>query len=135
MPELIAHLLLSEAFLVAARVVLTSFFWIAGIYGLFNFGSMVKVIELNNLPMPMPKLIVSLMIVTELVGSGLLITDFNSLGWIGAGALGCFTLLSIPLGHPFWRYQEPKKMEEFQIALEHIGLIGGLMCAAALTVF
>ena len=56
------------------------------------------------------------------------------MGWLGAGALAVFTLLSIPLGHAFWRFDNPKRMEEFQIALEHVGMIGGLACAAALTV-
>jgi transmembrane protein len=39
----------------------------------------------------------------------------------------------MPLGHPFWRYGSPKRMEEFQIALEHFAVIGGLMCAAILS--
>ena len=61
----------------------------------------------------MPRLIVVLMVTTELVGSMLLITDFRSMGWLGAGALGVFTLPGISLGHAFWRDPPPKKMEEF----------------------
>lgn len=132
MPSLIHDLLMSDAFLIVARVVLTSFFWIAGLFGIFKFGVMVETIKAHRLPMP--RLIVVLMVTTELVGSLLLITDFRSMGWLGAGALGVFTLLSIPLGHAFWRYPPPKKMEEFQIALEHLAVIGGLMGAAILTI-
>ena len=131
MPTLINELLASDAFAVLARVLLTSFFWVAGIFGLLKFDMMVQVIQRNGLPAP--RLIVVMMVLTELIGSALLITDFRSLGWLGAGALGVFTLLSIPLGHAFWKFSPPRKMEEFQIALEHLALIGGLMCAAILT--
>jgi transmembrane protein len=131
-PSLIQDVLSSELFHVFARIVLTSFFWIAGLFGIVKFATMVGVIKGHGLPWP--RLVVALMIVTELVGSGLLITDFRSMGWLGAGALGVFTILSIPLGHPFWRFQPPKRMEEFQIAWEHLAVVGGLMCAASLTV-
>lgn len=132
MPTLIHNLLMSDAILICARVLLTSFFWVAGLFGIFKFSVMVETIKAHRLPMP--RLIVVLMVTTELVGSILLVTDFRSLGWLGAGALGVFTLLSIPLGHAFWRYQPPRKMEEFQIALEHLAVIGGLMGAAILTI-
>ena len=132
MPSLIHDLLMSDAFLILARLILTSFFWVAGIFGILKFSVMVETITAHGLPMP--RLIVILMVVTELVGSLLLITDFRAMGWLGAGALGVFTLLSIPLGHAFWRYAPPKKMEEFQIALEHLAVIGGLMGAAILTI-
>lgn len=133
MPSLIHDLLMSDAFSMLARLILTSFFWIAGLFGIFKFGMMVATIKAQGLPMP--RLIVVLMVVTELVGSVLLVTDFRAMGWLGAGALGVFTLLSIPLGHAFWRYPPPRKMEEFQIALEHLAVIGGLMCAAILTLW
>ena len=132
MPPSIHDLLVSQAFVIFARVVLTAFFWIAGLFGLLKFAVMVKAIEAHALPAP--RLIVALMVITELAGSALLITDFASLGWFGAGWLGVFSFLSIPLGHPFWNYRGPKKMEEMQIALEHLAVIGGLMGAAILTI-
>ena len=132
MPSWIHDLLISQAFVIFARIVLTAFFWIAGLFGVLKFGVMVKTIEQHALPAP--RLIVALMVVTELAGSALLITDFASLGWLGAGWLGVFTFLSIPLGHPFWNYRPPEKMEEMQIALKRLAVIGGLMGAAILTV-
>jgi transmembrane protein len=132
MPAFIEAILVSDLFELIARVVLTSFFLIAGIFGLLKFDVMVATIRHHGFSSP--KTVVAAMIVTELAGSVLLITDVFRLGWLGAGWLGVFTLLSIPLGHPFWKFQPPKKMEEMQIALEHIALIGGLMVAAALTV-
>jgi transmembrane protein len=132
MPTIIEAILVSDAFEMITRVVLTSFFWIAGIFGLLKFDVMVATIRQHGFSSP--RYIVAAMIVTELAGSVLLITDAFQLGWFGAGWLGIFTFLSIPLGHPFWKFQRPKRMEEMQIALEHFALIGGLMAAAALTV-
>ncbi|WP_426126068.1 DoxX family membrane protein [Pararhizobium sp. PWRC1-1] len=131
MPTIIEVTLVSDAFEIITRVILTSFFWIAGIFGLLKFNVMVATIRQNGFSSP--KYIVAAMIVSELAGSVLLITDAFQLGWLGAGWLGVFTFLSIPLGHQFWRFQPPKRMEEMQIALEHFALIGGLMAAAALT--
>lgn len=131
MPELIYELIKSECFGILARVVLTSFFWTSAIFGIFGFAMMVKEIESNNLPAP--RVLAAMVIVTELGGSALLVSNYHSLGWLGAGALGVFTLLSIPLGHAFWKYDQPKRMAEFQIAMEHIGVTGGLMCAAVVT--
>lgn len=128
----IDHLLLSDAFSVFARLVLTSFFWIAGLLGLMKFGMIVASVRRAHLPWP--TVIAAMMIVTELGGSFLLVTNWQSLGWLGAGWLGVFTVLSIPLGHPFWKFEQPRKMEEFQIAAEHVAVVGGLMCAAALLV-
>lgn len=131
MPSVIAHLLDTDAFNLLSRMILTSFFWVAGIVGLFRPSLIVAAVR--RAALPAPHLIAGAMIVTELAGSALLITNVNSLGWLGAGWLGVFTFLSIPLGHPFWRFDPPRKMEEFQVALEHLAVVGGLMCGAALT--
>ncbi len=130
MPDWVRELVTSDAFGVLARLVLTSFFWIAGIFGVLKFAVIVASVERAGLPAP--RLIAAAMTVTELGGSALLVSNAWSLGWLGAGWLGVFTALSIPLGHPFWTFPPPKRMEEFQIALEHVTVIGGLMCAAAL---
>src|SRR3546814_6308450 len=70
---------------------------------------------------------------TQLTGSALVITNFAGLGWIGAFGLAVFLLLTIPIGHPFWKFEEPKRTGEFHIALEHITVVGGLMLAAILS--
>ncbi|MDW7571702.1 hypothetical protein RZN32_31255, partial [Klebsiella pneumoniae] len=51
-------------------------------------------------------------------------------GWIGSGMLIVFTLLTIPLGHAFWAFSEPRRTGEFHIALEHITVVGGLIMSA-----
>lgn len=111
-----------------ARLVLTTLFWMAGLYGLFNFGAIVQ--EMINEKLPAPVFFAAATIATQIAGSALLITNFRDLGWLGAVGLAVFTLLTIPLGHAFWTFEEPRKTAEFHIALEHITVAGGLLLAA-----
>ncbi len=53
--------------------------------------------------------------------------------WLGAGILAVFTLLCIPIAHPFWKLTGEEKSKDFQIVLEHIALVGGLILAAVAT--
>ncbi|WP_226634762.1 DoxX family protein [Novosphingobium profundi] len=128
MSEWIHALLAQPTTLVVGRIVLSSFFVIAGIFGVFNFD--VIVAEMQTAKLPAPQAFAVATIATQLLGSALLITNFAGLAWLGAGILGGFTLLCIPLGHPFWLYAEPRRTVDFQIALEHIALTGGLLLAA-----
>lgn len=62
--------------------------------------------------------------------AGSLLVILNRWTWLGAGALGVFTALTIPIAHTFWTMEEPLKTVEFYIVMEHITVIGGLMLAA-----
>ena len=99
----------------------------AGVFGLFTFAAVVA--EMKGAASS-PRLCAATMIATQLVGSFLVITNVAGLTWLGAGILGVFTLLGIPYGHPFWRFEEPKRSEELCIAFEHVALTGGLLLAA-----
>ncbi len=66
----------------------------------------------------------------QLAGSALIVFNPAGYGWIGSGMLIVFTLLTIPLGHAFWAFSEPRRTEEFYIALEHITVVGGLIMSA-----
>lgn len=131
MPDTIALILDNPLTLILARVLLTLLFWMAGLFGMLNFSLVLK--EMEDAGLSFPKTCAIAMIICQLVGSALIITNVYGLGWLGAGALGIFTLLSIPLGHPFWRFEEPRKTHEFQIALEHVTVVGGLLMAAILS--
>ncbi|USJ28507.1 DoxX family protein [Ensifer adhaerens] len=131
MPSFIAAFLESSVALIGGRVVLTCLFWMAGIFGIFNFSVVVQ--EMRDAALPLPATFAVATIACQLIGSALIITNFAGLGWLGAGALGVFTLLSIPLGHPFWTYAEPRRQQEFQIALEHVTVVGGMLLAAILS--
>lgn len=118
----------SDAALIAGRGIVSSFFWIAGLFGVLNFG--VICTEMRDVSLPWPRAFAAATIATQLVGSFFLITNVGGLTWLGAGMLGVFTLLCIPVGHAFWRFAKPKRTSEFHIALEHVALTGGLMLAA-----
>ncbi|AGT08796.1 DoxX family protein [Paracoccus aminophilus] len=113
------------------KALLTSFFWLAGLFGLFNFKTIVQ--EMVDVGLPRPRLFALATIACQLLGSALLISNVAGLAWLGAGALAVFTLLCIPIGHPFWKFSEPKRSAEFHIALEHIAVVGGLFLAAAIS--
>lgn len=131
MTNLLVALADHPASLVVLRVILTSFFWMAGLFGVFNFSVIVQ--EMSHVKLPAPVVFAVATIATQLLGSALLISDFRGFGWMGAGALAVFTLLTIPLGHAFWTFEEPKRTAEFHIALEHITVIGGLLIAGFLS--
>ncbi|MEK1930980.1 MAG: DoxX family protein, partial [Pararhizobium sp.] len=52
--------------------------------------------------------------------------------WLGAGALGVFTALTIPVAHAFWEMTGETAFFEMLFAIEHISVIGGLMTVAIL---
>ncbi|GAA0324857.1 DoxX family protein [Psychrobacter aestuarii] len=132
MQEIIITLLGSSIILVIAKVILTLVFWMAGLFGIFNFKIIVQ--EMIDANLPVPKLFAVATIGTQLLGSLLIITNFAGFGWLGAGWLAIFLLLTIPIGHPFWKFDEPKRTHEFHIVLEHITVVGGLMLAGILSV-
>lgn len=132
MENFIIALLIHPLTLVVAKVVLTFVFWMAGLFGLFNFKVIVQ--EMVDVNLPYPRLFAVATIATQLAGSLLIITNAGGLGWLGAGWLAIFLLLTIPLGHPFWKFDEPKRTHEFHIALEHVTVVGGLMLAGILSV-
>lgn len=131
MSALVAALADHPFTLIFLKAILTCFFWMAGLFGVFNFR--VVVAEMVHVRLPAPAVFALATIATQLVGSALLISDFGGLGWVGAGALAVFTLLTIPTGHAFWKFAEPQRTAEFHVALEHITVIGGLLIAGLLS--
>ncbi|WJS87137.1 DoxX family protein [Paracoccus sp. TOH] len=130
MPPLISTLLDHPATFVVARVILTTLFWSEVILGITNFPAFVE--AMKRVSLPFPKFFAVLTILLQLVGSVLLITNVSGLGWFGAGMLGVFTLLTIPYGHAFWKFPQPRRTQELHFVLEHITVVGGLLLAAIL---
>jgi transmembrane protein len=127
---MIESILLNRATLVAARILLTFPFWGSGLAKALDFqGAMAEMAMFGLHP---PALIAAATIVTQLVGSLLII--FNRMAWLGAGALGVFTALTIPLVHHFWSLEGERGIIAFHTATEHVGMIGGLLLAAVLSV-
>lgn len=118
----------SRWFALIARIVLTSVFWMAGLFGVFDFGG--KVAEMRGVGLRSPELFAVAVTIVQLGGSALVIA--NRLAWLGAGALGIFLLLTIPIAHPFWTMPEPRRTFVFYVVLDHIALVGGFMVVTAL---
>lgn len=113
---------------VGIRVLLTLLFWSAGLFGLFNFPAVVA--EVRALGLPLERPVAAATIALQLGASLLVIANVANAGWLGAMALALFTLLTIPFGHAFWTFPEPRRTAELHIALEHLTVVGGLLLAA-----
>lgn len=113
---------------VLVRTVLTLLFWSAGLFGLFNFSAVVA--EVHGVGLPYASFVAAATILLQLAGSFFVITNVAKLGWAGAIALAVFTLLTIPFGHAFWTFEEPRRTAELHLCLEHVTVVGGLLLAA-----
>ena len=126
MPALIETITTSRAFGFIARTILTSMFWLSGIAKLADFDG--GVAEMAHFGLEPAALFNVATAFTQLVGSALIIA--NRWAWLGAGMLGVFTALTIPIAHNFWAMEEPMRTFEFYVVSEHIAVIGGLMVVA-----
>jgi transmembrane protein len=129
MPRFIQALLANRAVAFAARVILTFPFWGSGLDKLINFSG--GVAEMRQFGLEPAVAFNVAVFTTQLVGSALIISGRHV--WLGAGALGVFTALTIPVVHHFWAMQGPAALHAFHTAAEHIGTIGGLITVAVLS--
>jgi transmembrane protein len=128
-PAPIAAILNARPFQLLARILLVVTFFTPGFMQIFQFqGALGDFTHFNLNP---PPVYVVASIITLLGGSALVILG-GRWTWLGAGALGVYTGLTILIVHHFWTMQGADQLSEFRTALEHISLIGGLMVAAIL---
>jgi transmembrane protein len=128
-PTLVSGLLSSRAFLIFARIVLTTPFWAAGIQHALDWGGWVGTMAHFNLN---PPVLFAFLTLLCCLGGSVAVIASNKWTWLGAGALGVFTALTIPIAHAFWTMQGQAAMTEFYTVLEHIAMIGGLMVVSVL---
>lgn len=128
MPRVIQALLSNRSVAFAARVVLTFPFWGSGLDKLINFSG--GVAEMRQFGLEPAMLFNIAVFTTQLVGSALIVSGRHV--WLGAGALGTFTALTIPLVHHFWTMQGAEALHAFHTAGEHVGMIGGLITVSVL---
>ena len=129
-PAFVSTLLRAPSLRLVARIALTCAFWWGALTKLTNFPGAIA--EAQHFGLEPAVAVVVATIIVQLGGSLLLI--FDRWAWLAAGALGVFTLLATLLAHDFWNVTDA--MERFHALntfLEHIGLIGGLFLAAALS--
>jgi transmembrane protein len=129
MNRVVNELLEYPAVTLLARVMLTFPFWESGLSKLIDFDA--GVAEMAHFGLAPPALFAVATILVQLGGSLLIV--LNRLAWLGAGALGCFTALTIFLVHHFWTMtEEPFRTIAFHTATEHVGMIGGLVAISIL---
>lgn len=87
------------------------------------------VAEAVHFGLPLPAVVAAATIVTELVGSALVVS--GRLRWLGALGLAGFTLVATFVANRFWEL--PPGQERFMTAnafFEHLGLIGAFLYVA-----
>ena len=126
-PGWVSAILDSKIFQLLARVLLVVTFIVPGIMQPMQFqGSLGEFAHFNLNP---PAFWVVLSFVTLLLGSALVILG-GKLTWLGAGALGIYTGLTIFIAHHFWTMSGDERLGEMRQTLEHLSVIGGLMLVA-----
>lgn len=127
MNTLIEPLTAAPPFALVARIVLTLMFWLSGIAKLVDFPGAVA--EMRHYGLEPAAAIAVAVIAVQLLGAALVISGRHV--WLGAGMLGVFTLMTIPIAHAFWTMDGEQAFFEMLVAVEHVSVIGGLMVVAA----
>jgi transmembrane protein len=126
-PRWVESILDSRVTLLLARVALTLPYWWSGIdKATHPQAALAEVAGLLGTTQPLP--VYLLLLIVQIGGSLLVI--FNRWAWLGAGALGMFTLIVTLLVHAFWNLDGPVRFAEMNTFLEHMALIAGFVFAA-----
>jgi len=126
-PNWVVAILDSKLFQLLARILLVITFVMPGIMQIVQFQGSVG--EFGQIGLHPAAAYVAASAVTLLIGSVLVILG-GRLTWLGAGALGVYTGLTIFIVHHFWTMTGADQLNEMRTAFEHISLIGGLMVVA-----
>lgn len=113
----------------ASALLVTPFLW-SGLTKLFDFEAAET--EMQGLGLRPARLAAAAVILVQLGGSALVVSGHGA--WIGAVALGAFTLVASLMGHAFWSASHDKERTlQLNAFLANIGLIGGLVLAALIS--
>jgi transmembrane protein len=128
-PVWVAAILQSRAVLILARAMLALVFVVPGVMQAVQFPAALGEFAHFNLH-PTPVYVVA-SIVTLLGGSAVVIVG-GKWTWLGAGALGVYTALTIFIVHHFWTLQGQAAATEQRFAVEHVSVIGALILVSIL---
>ena len=128
MPKALDAFLDSRAASLTGRILLTLPFWSSGLAKLADWSATLG--EMSHFGLSPPAAYGAATVACQLIGSALIL--WGPYAWLGAGALGVFTALTIPIAHNFWALSGQAAQLEMYTAVEHVALIGGLILAAAL---
>ena len=128
-PLFIARLLGHPVMLLATRICITLPFLVGGIVKLADWQGGVN--EMHALGLEPAPLVNLATLITELGGSALVILDRKT--WLGAGALGVFTVLSTFLAHRYWDFAGEARVREFNSFLEHATIAAAFVLVTVLS--
>ncbi len=120
-PAFVAGLIDNPVTLFVARIGLVSPYVASGVSKLFDWQA--GLVEMTHVGLHPAWAFNLAVLVTELFASALILTSRYI--WLGAGALGVFTLLTIFLAHGFWAYSGAERAMEMAKFFEHLTI-----CAA-----
>lgn len=129
MPKLIGTILDSTAFDILARVLLTFVFWTSGLAKLIDFDANAATMEGFGFT---PGWLFNTATLVLQIGASLM-TVLDRGTWLATGALAVFSVLTIPIAHPFWAKEGEEAFRDMTVALEHVSVIGGLAVYAILS--
>lgn len=125
-PSWVAAVLGWPLFKLTARLALTSAYWVGGFTKLLDFQGAMS--EQRHFGLEPAGLLAVLTIAVELLGSACVVS--GRWVWLGAGALGIFTLLANMVANAFWNMQGAVRFAAMNGFFEHLGLVGGFMLVA-----
>jgi transmembrane protein len=114
-PHLIAGLLDNPVTLLIARIMVTAPFIAGGLTKLFDWQA--GVAEMIHVGLHPPWVFNVAALATQLIGSALII--LNHRVWLGAGALGVFSVWATLLAHRFWEFTGAERMMQMNSFFEH----------------
>lgn len=121
----------ARAFELVARLLLTFVFWTSGLAKLLDFSANATVMDSFGLYPGWAFNLATLIL--QLGASAMIILDRGT--WLAAAALAIFTVLTVPIAHPFWAKSGEAAFRDMTVALEHISVIGGLAIVCVLSPF
>lgn len=121
----------STSALWAAKSLLAIAFVYSGVSKLLNFDAAIG--EANHFGLSPAPFFAAAVLVTQLAGTALMLLSRGMWSALGALALAAFTVVATVIGHPFWRMSGMDQFHNRNAFLEHLGLVGGLLLVAALS--
>ena len=97
-----------------------------GLNKAMDFGAAVG--EMNHFGLSPAAPFAAAVIVLELGAAALILTGFYR--WLGALALGGFTLMATFVALRFWEMPQPERFMAANSFFEHLGLVGGFLLVA-----
>tara|TARA_B100000378_G_scaffold171117_1_gene137911 strand:- start:695 stop:1174 length:480 start_codon:yes stop_codon:yes gene_type:complete len=128
-PRWVAALVSQPGMLRLARTGLASAYLIGGLDKLWHFEAAIQ--EQAHFGLHPAWLWATLAIIIELAGSLCII--FNRWTWLGAGALGCLTLVAMLVANDFWNLTGQARFMAMNAFFEHLGLIAALVLVTRLS--